>query len=47
MTVTYKNDNSAFLTFGVISLCHIRQWLCSDFVSALYVDYPLEYFYDT
>ena len=24
--VAYKNDNSAFLTFGIISLCYIWQW---------------------
>ena len=31
-----KNDNSAaFLTFGVISLCYIWQWLSIDIVSAL------------
>ena len=29
----YKNDNSAFLTFGVISLCYVWQWLSIDFVS--------------
>ena len=32
--VLYKNDNSTFLTFGVIS-CYIWQRLCIDFVSAL------------
>ena len=39
----YKNDNSAFLTFGVISLCYIWQWLCIDYVSALQLNYRLEY----
>ena len=34
-SVMYKNDKSAFLTFGVISLCYIWQWLSIDIVSTL------------
>ena len=45
--VAYKNDNSAFLTFGIISLCYIWKWLYIDFVSTMQVEYPLEYFDDT
>ena len=30
--VVYKNDNSAFLTFGIITLCYIWHWLSIDFV---------------
>ena len=33
--VAYKNDNSAFLTFGVISFCYVWQWSSIDFVSPL------------
>ena len=41
--VAYKNGNSGFLTFGVISLCFVFE---IDFVSSLILEYTSEYFAD-
>ena len=35
MTYRVQNDNSAFLTFGIISFSYVWQWFSIDFMSPL------------